>query len=112
MAKVSLSFSGVHKKCEKISTDDSFGLFLAAEAKRGMSPYVPFRNGYLDASATVTPFEVTYPVEHAARVYYGDGLRISRERHALATSHWDEAYMSAHGADLVAAGTRYLKRQS
>jgi hypothetical protein len=108
--KVELKFEGVHRKLDSIPKNDGLGLFLATEAMRGMSPYVPMRDGFLDASAVATPFEVSYTTPYAGIVYYGDGLKFSHERHALATSHWADAYSAAHIGELAQAATAYLKR--
>ena len=108
--KVTLESGGVHRKLVSIPKDDGLGLFLATEAMRGMSQYVPMRNGFLDASATATPFEVSYSTPYARTVYYGDRLKFSHERHALATSHWADAYSAAHVGELAQAATAYLKR--
>lgn len=108
--KATLEFEGVHRKLDAIPKNDGLGLFLATEAMRGMSPYVPMRNGFLDASATATPFEVSYSTPYARRMYYGDGMKFSHERHALATAHWADAYSAAHVGELAQAATDYLKR--
>lgn len=110
MATVTLDLGGVQRKVERIKGDPGLGLFLASEAMRGMSPYVPFRNGYLDASAKAEPFAVTYTTAYARRIYYGASLKFSKERHSLATSEWDRAYAAAHGQELADAGTAYLGR--
>ena len=110
MAKIELEFGGVHRKLDSIPKNEGLGLFLATEAMRGMSPYVPMRNGFLDASATATPFEVSYGTPYARLMYYGDGLRFSHERHALATARWADAYSAAHIGDLARAATGYLRR--
>lgn len=110
MATVTLDLGGVQRKVEGIEGDPGLGLFLATEAMRGMSPYVPFRNGYLDASAKAEPFAVTYTTAYARRIYYGASLKFSKERHSLATSEWDRAYAAAHGQELADAGTAHLGR--
>lgn len=110
MAKTRIEFEGVYRKLGRIPKNETLGRFLALEAMRGMSPYVPFRNGFLDASAKPAPFEVSYSTPYARRMYYGRHLRFSKERHALATSHWDKAYSTAHIAELAAAATAFLKR--
>lgn len=112
MAKVTTDVSGVSKAVSRIKGDAAFGNFLAIEAMKGMSPYVPMRNGYLDASAKAEPWAVTYSTSYARRVYYGDRLRFSTERHANASAHWDEPYAAAHGRELADAGTRYLRRMA
>nr|UVX51788.1 MAG: Minor capsid protein [Bacteriophage sp.] len=110
VATVTLDLDGVPRKVDRIKTDEDLGLFLATEAMRGMSPYVPFRNGYLDASAKAEPFAVTYNTSYAGRIYHGTSLTFSRERHALATAEWDMAYAAAHGQELARAATAYLGR--
>lgn len=110
MAAVTLDFDGIPRKVDGIKSDEGLGLFMATEAMRGMSPYVPFRNGYLDASAEAEPFAVTYGMPYAGRVYRGTSLRFSKERHSLATAEWDRAYMAAHGQELARAATAYLGR--
>lgn len=44
MATVTLDLDGIPRKVDRIKSDDGLGLFMATEAMRGMSPYVPFRN--------------------------------------------------------------------
>lgn len=110
MANVELDLAGVDRKVQRLKNDQGLGLFIATEAMRGMSPYVPFRNGYLDASAQAEPFAVTYDISYADRVYYGTSMEFSKERHPLATAEWDKAYAEAHGEELGRAGTEYLRR--
>lgn len=104
--EVDINSSRIHGRF----TDDGLGQFLANEAAKGMSPYVPFREGYLDASAIPTPFLVTYDKKYARRLFEGEGMRISKERHPNATAHWNKAYASAHGQELARAAQDYLKR--
>lgn len=110
MATVTLDLDGIPRKVDKIKTDEGLGMFMATEAMRGMSPYVPFRNGYLDASAKAEPFAVTYSTSYAGRIYHGTSMKFSTERHALATAEWDRAYSEAHGQELARAATSYLGR--
>lgn len=107
--KVTFIDNGIANKINKICTDSGLGTLLATAAKQGMSPYVPFRNGYLDASATVEPFAVSYSTAYARYVYYGTSLNFSRERHALACAEWDKAYSQAHKAELASAATYYIR---
>lgn len=109
---VQLDFAGVHAKLDGLASDPGLGQLLAMEAMRGMDPYVPFRNGYLAASATPSPWAISYTMPYAARLYDGSGLTISHERHALATSHWAEAYQAAHVDELAQAGIDYLRSRA
>lgn len=110
MATVTLDLDGIPRKVDRIKSDEDLGLFVATEAMRGMSPYVPFRNGYIDASAKAEPFAVTYSTPYVGRIYRGTSLKFSKERHSLATAEWDRAYAAAHGQELARAATAYLRR--
>ena len=109
MPSVKVDLSGVMKKLD-VKSNATLGTFAASEMMKGMSPYVPFRNGYLDASAKAEPWAVTYNTEYATYVYYGDKMRFSKERHALATCRWAEAYAAAHAQELASAIGRMMFR--
>ena len=96
---------------KRIRTDRAFGLFLAQEAMKGMDAYVPFRDGALSKSAKAEPFEVTYDTPYAKKVYEGQNMTISQERHPKATSRWDEHYDRAHHDELVRAAQRYIDKE-
>nr|DAU49750.1 MAG TPA: Minor capsid protein [Caudoviricetes sp.] len=111
MAKIEHDLGKVYSFIDGTNSDPTLGRFLATEAARGMTPYVPMFTGILAASATVEPFAVTYNTPYARYVYYGDRMRISKERHPLASTHWDRPYLAAHLEDLCRAGTNYLKQR-
>ena len=102
MPSIKVDLGGALKKLDA-KANTTLGMFAANEAMKGMSPYVPFRNGTLDASATPSAWAVEYQVNYAVYVYYGDKMRFSKERHALATSRWATAYAAAHGQELASA---------
>ena len=102
MATVKVDLSKAQRKLN-LKSNTTVGFFAANEAMKGMSQYVPFRNGYLDASAKASPWRVSYSTAYARYVYYGDRMHFSRERHALATMRWAEAYKAAHANDLARA---------
>lgn len=110
MVKVKVNMDGVPKKLGRIAENKTLGTFLASEAQRGMNKYVPMRTGALSQSAAVKPFKVTYDVPYAQRVYYGKGLRFSRDKHPNATAEWDRAYKITSGQKLADAATQFLKR--
>lgn len=112
MARVNVDTSGVPSKLDRIKGDDTFGLFLANEAKRGMEPYVPAYSGYLFRNGTnARPWVVDYDTPYASYVYHGVGIkRYTKDPHPLAGKMWDAAYVRAHLPELAKAGTEYLKR--
>lgn len=112
MAKVTVDMAGVERKAKAIPSDSGFGLFLATEAMEGMEPYVPYDTGLLRDSAVAEPFLVSYHTPYARRVFFGKDLHFHQDEHLNATvrtARWDVAYQAAHGSELAAAGTRYLK---
>ena len=109
MASVKVDLSKAMRKLD-VKSNATLGTFAANEAMKGMSPYVPFRNGYLDASAKAEPWAVTYNVRYAVYVYYGERMAFSTERHALACANWAVPYAAAHGQDLASAiGRRMMQ---
>ena len=84
--------------------------FAASEAARGMSPYVPFKDGILDASATASVGKVTYQCHYAVYNFYGTDRRFRKDKHPNATAFWDRAYADAHGEELARSVGRYVFR--
>ena len=74
------------------------------------SPYVPMDTGMLDQTVDITKDYVHYKVPYAHRVYEGDGLNFSKDKHPLATSHWDQAMKVAKGQQLADDITAYIKK--
>ena len=109
MANVTIDTSGVSAKVAKM-TGSALLAFLASEARKGLDQYVPFRSGRLAASATSTPGVVTYSTPYARRVYYGDSLNFSRDRHPKARARWDGGFKAAGGAKrLGESGTAWVR---
>ena len=75
------------------------------------SPYVPMDTGMLDQTVDITPEYVHYKVPYAHRIYEGDGLNFSTDKHPLATAHWDKAMAVAKGQQLSDEITAYIKRK-
>ena len=71
--------------------NDRFGLFLAQEWKRLISPYTPRREGTLEDTAQVRPFEIEYIQPYSAYVYYGETFNFRRDSNPYATFKWDNA---------------------
>lgn len=110
MSKVRADMSGISSKLARIAKDSGLGSFLASEAAKGMSKYVPRRTGALSHSAQASPFKVTYSMPYARRVFYGVGLNIRTDVNPLASARWSDKYVEEGGAEeLGKVGTAYLK---
>ena len=112
------------KPIEQIIRQDILGkdtmTFAANEAKRLMSPFTPRDVGTLEDTAQIITGEtiaaVHYVQPYAAVVYYGERngrkINIRKEKHPLATSHWDKHAMAAGGKEkLAGAVSEYIKRK-
>ena len=89
--------------------NDKFGLFLAQEWKRLISPYTPRREGTLEDTAQVRPFEIEYIQPYSAYVYYGETFNFRRDGNPYATFKWDNAAASNGQKDkLTRAANKYL----
>lgn len=121
------------------SGGDQGQLFLANESKRLMDPYVPARNLILAQNVRVYVRDhhgcVHYRSPYAHYQYEGilyvssrtgspwasmgehkvktsRKLTYDKTRHLLATSHWDEAMLTARRDDLVRSYQKWLKRKA
>ena len=89
--------------------NDKFGLFLAQEWKRLISPYTPRREGILEDTAQVRPFEIEYIQPYSAYVYYGETFNFRTDNNPYATHHWDNAAANNGQKDkLTRAANKYL----
>lgn len=89
--------------------NDKFGLFLAQEWKRLISPYTPRREGTLEDTAQVRPFEIEYIQPYSAYVYYGENFHFRTDSNPYATHHWDNAAANNGQKDkLTRAANKYL----
>ena len=89
--------------------NDKFGLFLAQEWKRLISPYTPRREGTLEDTAQVRQFEIEYIQPYSAYVYYGETFNFRRDINPYATHHWDNAAANNGQKDkLTRAANKYL----
>lgn len=75
------------------------------------SPYVPMDTGMLDQTVDITPKYVHYKVPYANRVHEGENMNFSKDKHPLATSHWEKAAMTVKGQQLADEITAYIKRK-
>lgn len=65
-------------------------------------PYVPFLEGNLSQTITVSDKGVRYIQPYARRQYYGDNFNFTLDKHPLATSRWDKAMLRDHGEEFNA----------
>lgn len=75
------------------------------------SPYVPMNTGYLDQTVDITKDYVHYKASYAHKNWDGDGLNFSKDKHPLATAHWERSMAVAKGQKLADDITEYEKRR-
>ena len=69
---------------------DKMGLYAAAQWHRLYSPYTPFREGLLQDTVRITPWQIEHTVPYARPMYYGN-FNFRRTFHPKATRLWDKA---------------------
>lgn len=124
----------VQQISDRVTGGDAGQLFLANEAKKLMNPYIPALKPGLSRNVRVYVEGgkgIVHYLSPYARYQYCGKVMISRNpgvkesakivkkpekelkystfRHPLATSHWDQAMMTAHGDDLVQAMQKYVE---
>ena len=105
-----LRFDINHKRIQNKFHSDKIGIFLASTCARYMDEYVPMDTGMLAQNFVVTPFQVEYTQPYAHYQFNGTHFNFSRDKHPLATAHWDEATSKAHGNQIAKEVTEYLRR--
>lgn len=108
--RVETDLKGVAKKIKQIANDERVGLFFTTEAGRLMDPYTPMDTGMLYQNKTITKNSITYEQNYAKPMFEGQGLNFSKEKHPLATAHWNDAMMSARGHELANTTTEYIRK--
>lgn len=108
--KVKVDISGIPKKVDRICRHNGLGIYAAETFARLMVPYVPMDTGTLSQSYTTEPRKVIYNQPYAHRLYEGEGFNFSKEKHPLATAHWDEAAKAAKGKQFADELAKYIRR--
>ncbi len=90
--------------------NDNVMLYANTRVHALCSPYVPMDSGALDQTVNITKGYVEYKVPYARKMYYGQGLNFSKDKHPLATAKWDKAMITAKGAQLAREIEKYAKR--
>lgn len=92
--------------------NDRFGLFLAQDWKRLINPFTPHRDGPLEDTAQVRPFEIEYIQPYSHYVYYGETFNFRRDANPYATYEWDKAAEKAGQKEkLIKSVDQYLARR-
>ena len=94
-----------------LGINQKLNLFMAQECMRLMNPFVPMDTGALsqtvETKATNERGMVHYMVPYAHRQYNGTSFNFSKEKHPLATHHWDKAMLLAKKAQLIKTLDKY-----
>ena len=111
--EVKVNLSLIQKDISEPLNSNKFGLFLAQDWKRLISPYTPRRDGTLEDTAQVKPFEIEYQVGYDFYVYYGETFNFRRDSNPCATFKWDKAAENAGQKDkLVSSANKWLGKNT
>lgn len=105
---VKIDFRGVANKIQKIGSNRDVGMYMASETYRHMIQYVPMDTGMLYQNITLEPFEIHFNSDYAKRVFEGDQLNFSKEKHPNAQAHWDIPTRN-HREAIAKAVTTYIR---
>ena len=94
-----------------VGINQKFNLFMAQECMRLMNPFVPMDTGVLSQTVETKADSkrgiVHYTVPYAHRQYNGTSFNFSKEKHPLATHHWDKAMLTAKKTQLIKTLEKY-----
>ena len=106
--KIELHEKNIYNKVQ----NDDFGLSLAQDWKSIISPYTPRREGTLEDTALVRPFEIEYIQPYLHYVYYGETFNFRRDNNPYATYEWDKAAEKAGQKEkLIKSANKYFARR-
>ena len=81
-------------------------MFAAATWHKLYTPFVPMDTGNLASNVSYSTEggmgTITHAGPYAAYQYYGSGFNFRRDKHPLASAHWDQAARAAGKADALA----------
>lgn len=102
-----------NKIIKDVGINQKLNLFMANTAMRLMNPFVPMDTGALSQTVETKADNergiVHYLVPYAHRQYNGESFNFSKEKHPLATHHWDKAMLIAKRNELVKTVDNYRK---
>lgn len=107
---VKVDIPNIPKLSKRIFSDD-VRKYANTRLHAYCSPYVPMDTGYLDQTVDITKDYVHYKAPYAHKMWDGDGLNFSKDKHPLATSHWEQAMKVAKGEQLAADIEAYIKKR-
>lgn len=84
-------------------------LYAHSRLRDYCNDYVPCDTGSLARNVRVTEEAVHYTQNYAIYPYTGTNFNFNTEEHALATSYWDKAMMTAKGDQFTREISRYIK---
>ena len=109
------NLTDARKVAKKVAGSEGFGLYAATQWHRLYTKFVPWDTGSLADHVTFAPFEITHNEPYAGYQYYGarqDGSHAvqnySRDKHGLASSHWDDAAVPTQKEKLERSLTKFL----
>ena len=110
--EVKVNLSLIQKDISEPLNSNKFGLFLAQEWKRLISPFTPRRTGTLEDTAIVKPWKIEYIQPYASVVYNGTNFNFRRDANPYATYEWDNAAINAGQDDkLIRAAQKYIDEE-
>lgn len=69
---------------------EKMGLYAAASWHRLYAKYVPYREGYLESTVEIRPWEIEHTVPYARKMYNGN-FNFRKTLHPNASRMWDKA---------------------
>lgn len=73
-----------------VRLDDEFGRYAAESWQKRVEPYIPYRTGRLCNDVSIEPWSIVYKAPYANEVYNNTKMNFNKEKHPLATAHWNE----------------------
>ena len=103
--------SAIQAKLDSLLDDITQSKIQGAFAST-INPYVPYDTGRLAHDIRVDADGVHYRAPYAEKNYYGDDIKHHKDKHPLATSHWDTVAMVSEKDNYAKRVEEILKQRA
>ena len=94
-----------------VKLDDEFGTYAAQSWQKKVEPYIPYNTGRLCNDVTIKPFAIQYNAPYAEEVYNNSYMQFRKDKHPLATAHWNEVAAPVVMASFIQDMQSYMDRK-
>lgn len=112
-----LNEGSIYDKVQEITHNTGVQIDIAQQFINIVNPYVPCDTGNLSREVYITRsysdgMSIVYEAPYASKCYYGDDINFRKDKHPLATAHWDKVAMQTERERFVREAEQIVKARA